>query len=225
MRKFITFLVLGFFATPAFGAELNEIRISSPGAGDDTSNFVEISGAPGESLDGLTLVSVSSEFEPGEVSFVVDLAGQTIPADGFFLVAADTTTYAGTDLATGNDYFGSPQVFALLDGFTGAQGDDYDTDNDGMLDLTPFTAIVDGLGLIDGDENPDFVYGSPTVGPDGSFPPAHVFRPTDSGTEWAIGLFGDFGGDSPGVANVPEPNSALMGFVALLGIAAIRRRK
>ena len=116
-------------------ANLNEIRISWPGDDDDVNNYVEIAGTPGESLDGLTLVSMSSEFEPGEISFAIDLSGQSIPADGFLLASGDDAFYGdATDISTGIDFFGSPQVFALVEGFTAAQDDDLDADNNGELD-------------------------------------------------------------------------------------------
>lgn len=216
-------LCLNSFAN---AASLNEVRISWPGGDDDVNNFVEIAGTPGESLDGLTLVSMSAEFEPGELSFVIDLAGQTIPDDGFFLASGDDAFYGGqTDLSTGIDYFGSPQVFALVTGFTGAQGDDLDAENDGVLDSEPFSAIVDAIAFIDGDDNDDFVYGIATVGPDGDFPPAHAYRGADGDSAWIAGLFGDAVNDTPGVSNIPEPMAGSLALLSLVGVMSVRRRR
>lgn len=229
MLKKITFAVLTFalLSSNLFAASLSEVRISWPGDDDDVNNFVEIAGTPGESLDALTLVSLSTEFEPGEVSFAFPLTGQTIPADGFFLASGDDAFYGGaTDLVTEVDFFGSPQIFALLENFTGAQGDDYDTDNDGTLDAAPWDGIVDAVGLLDGDDNTDHMYDPtlPTVGPDGNFPPAHAYRVTADGP-WEIGLFGDAVNDTPGAMNVPEPASALMALIFGMGALAWRRRR
>ena len=227
-RNIATFFAVSLFATNLFGATLNEIRISAPGDDDDVNNFVEIAGMAGESLDNLTLVSMSIEFEPGEISFAIPLTGETIPADGFLLASGDDMFYGdATDINTGIDYFGSPQIFALLQDFTGAQGDDLDADNDGALDSAPWAAIIDAVALLDGDGDMDFVYDPeiPTVGPDGNFPPAHAFRATDGDGAWNAGQFSDFSADTPGASNIiPEPSSALLALLGIVGLMARRRR-
>ena len=66
----------------------------------------------------------------------------------------------------------------LVDGFTGADGDDLDTNDDGVLDIEPWTSVVSKIALIK-EENPptgtEWHYGPPTVGPDGSFVPGHAY--------------------------------------------------
>ena len=37
----------------------------------------------------------------------------------------------------------------VVEGFTGAESDDLDTDDDGTLDVTPWTRIVDGIAVLD----------------------------------------------------------------------------
>ena len=54
----------------------------------------------------------------------------------------------------------------VVSGFSGADGDDLDTDDDGVLDVTPWTAIVDCVALIETVGSGDLVYCSETVGPD-----------------------------------------------------------
>ena len=224
MKKVATFLILGFLASPAFGLQFNEIRISAA-SDDDVNNFFELIGSAGESLDGLSVLTISGEFEPGTIDFAFDLTGNSIPADGFFLASGDATFYgAATDFVTGSDFFGSPGTFALVDGFTGAAGDDLDTDNDGTFDSTPWSSIVDTVSLVDGDGNADVSYGTPIVGPDGDFAPAHIFRDEDGGGTFQIGLFGDSSGDTPGVANVPEPGAVASSLVGLLALVLVRRR-
>ncbi|MEO1086229.1 MAG: endonuclease, partial [Acidobacteriota bacterium] len=50
----------------------------------------------------------------------------------------------------------------LVDGFTGAVGDDLDATDDGTLDSTPWTAILDSVAVDDGDSG-DHFYGADTV--------------------------------------------------------------
>ena len=52
----------------AGGLALNELRISDS-TNDDDNNFFEIAGNPGDSLDGLTVLTLSGEFEPGQIDF------------------------------------------------------------------------------------------------------------------------------------------------------------
>ena len=189
---------------------INELRISSSGSGDDSSNYVELVAEPGTSLDGLSLLVVSSEFEPGRVDFAFDLAGTTVDDDGRILVRnADLTTVIpqaepeANDVVASFDFFGSPSTFLVVDGFEGAQGDDLDTDNDGTPEgLTG--AVIDGVSLVDGDSTADVNYADTVVGPSGNFPPAGVARDPDSTGGFVQLEFGDVSQDTPGTENFPE---------------------
>ncbi len=193
---------------------INEIRISSSGASDDVSNYVELFGTPGTSLAGLTLVVLSGEFQPGQVDFAFRLDDVTFDENGIALIAnaAIATAIAqaeleASDLTASFDLFGSPTSFLLVSGFTGAAGDDLDADNDGVLDGTFFDALVDSVSLTDADATPDTNYSDTIVGPDGAFAAAHVFRPADGAGSFVIGSFGDLSADTPGTLNavVPPP--------------------
>jgi uncharacterized repeat protein (TIGR01451 family) len=106
----------------------------------------------------------------------------------------------------------------LVEGFSGANGDDLDTDNDGTLDVTPWTSVIDAVGLVEDDPPVDaddeFIYaiqlGGVNVGPDGTFVPGHVYRCTPDG-EWTVGQFDPSGGDdTPGAANLACPAGAVV---------------
>ncbi|UTW56560.1 hypothetical protein [Kordiimonas sp. SCSIO 12610] len=185
------------------GLTFNEFRISSPGAGDNTSNFIELIGEANQSLDGLTLLVLSGEFSPGTIDFAFDLTGSSTDADGIFVVGNPDSgiSFDAGDLQASFDLFGSPTTFLIVENFTGNVGDDLDTNDDGTFDVTPFGNIINGLSLVDGDDNPDVNYGGIIVGPDGPFAPAHGFRIDNGVGEFTIGDFGDQFNDTPGELN------------------------
>ncbi|HSM44729.1 MAG TPA: ExeM/NucH family extracellular endonuclease [Acidimicrobiia bacterium] len=186
------------------GITINEIRIDQPGA--DTDEYFELTGDPNASLDGLTyLVIGDGAGGSGVIEAVVDLDGNSLDEDGFFVAAESTFTLGTPDLVTNLNFENGDNVTHLLvRDFTGANGDDLDNNDDGTLDLTPWAEIVDLIALIV-EENPpsttEYHYGPPTVGPDGSFVPGHVFDCDDG---WQIGGFTLGTDDTPGEANPCE---------------------
>ncbi len=195
---------------PPPDVSISEIRIDQPSTDND--EFFELVGSPGTSLDGLTyLVIGDGSAGSGVIENVTDLSGLSIPASGYFVAAENTFTLGTADIVTSLNFENSDNVTHLLvQGFTGLNGDDLDTDDDGVLDTTPWTAIVDLIALIK-EENPptgtEYHYGPPTVGPDGSYVPGLAFT-CPSG--WTIGAFDPLDGeDTPGAENhciVPPPD-------------------
>ncbi|HYE95264.1 MAG TPA: CHRD domain-containing protein [Rubricoccaceae bacterium] len=196
---------------------LSEIRVDQPSTDND--EYFELAGPPGTSLAGYTYLVIgdASAGGVGVIEEVTDLAGSTIPGDGYFLAAEATFTLGPTpDLVTNINFENSESVTHLLvQGFTGTDGQDLDTDDDGDLDVMPWGSVVDAVGLAD--DSTDLAYGAflgfEDVGPDGSFPPGHIFRHGDTGA-WTIGPFDPAGGqDTPGsgnatpVASEPAPET------------------
>ena len=136
----------------------------------------------------------------GSIEAVVDLSGQTIQSSGFFVAAEGTFTLGSADMTTSLNFENSDNVTHLLVAdFSGANGDDLDTYDDGVLDVTPWTSVVDCVGLVETVGSGDQIYCPTTVGPDGSFVPGHAFL-CPSG--WQIGAFDPVGGnDTPGAVN------------------------
>ena len=181
---------------------INEIRIDQPS--DDTDEYFELAGDPGTSLDGLTyLVLGDGSGGSGEVEAAIDLTGQSLDSDGFFLAAEDTFSLGTADLTTSLNFENSDNVTHLLvRNFTGAVGDDLDTDDDGVLDSEPFSDVVDSVALVETVGSGEQIYSDTTVGPDGSFVPGHVFRLPDATGDFQIGAFDPVGSaDTPGAAN------------------------
>ncbi len=92
MNKYLATLTSLLFAVSyAFPTLLiNEVRIDQGGGDDD--EYFELSGTPGESLEGVTYL-VLGDSPSGKVEAVVALSG-TVPASGFFVAAEATFTLA-----------------------------------------------------------------------------------------------------------------------------------
>ena len=237
MKKLLLSLLAGLCLPASSAVLLNEIRIDDDST--DTDEYFELTGNPGESLTGLTLVVIgdgTSTTASGVIERVINLDSFTIGASGYFLAANSAlgtdVPFSGTiDLTLASNTFENSDnlTFLLVTGFTGAAADDLDTDDDGTLDSTPWTTVIDAVSFVETTDVPasgEFFYagalGFSDVGPDGTFVPGHIYR--DSGSnEWAIGAFSGTTQDTPGLANVPEPAVVMLGAFGLL--ALIRRRR
>ena len=209
MKKFLPALaVSALFAASANAQKISEFRVDQ--GGSDNDEYFELVGTPGASLDGLHYITIGDGAgASGVVEAVVDLNGLSIPADGYFLAVEPTFTLGGTpDLTTasgGINFENSDNVTHLLvRDFTGVANDDLDTDDDGVLDVTPWTEILDSVACQETDPAVagDQLYSDFAVGPDGSFAIAHAIR-TETGAldAWSIGEFSDLSSDTPGTAN------------------------
>jgi hypothetical protein len=188
---------------------INELRIDEPGA--DVAEYVELRGPAGTVLDGLTYLVIgdgTAALGSGVIENVTALTG-SIPASGYFVVATASFTLSVPDQVAGLLFENSDNVTHLLvEGFTGAIATDLDTDNDGVLDVTPWTAVIDQIAIVEEKAVPptatEFAYGPARVGPDGTFAPGHLYRESDgSGTlvHWTVGNFTTGVTDTPGAAN------------------------
>ncbi len=196
------------FALPVQAAVISEIRIDQPGS--DIDEYFELTGTPGESLDGLTYVVIGDgATASGTIEMALDLTGSSIPADGVFLAAESTFSLGGSvDLTASLSFENGDNVsHYLVRGFTGALGDDLDVDDDCVLDSTPWAGIEDQIALLE-EANPptgtECHYGANTIGPDGTFVPGHVYRCPNN--VWVIGEFDPaLLDDTPGVGNTNCP--------------------
>ncbi len=191
--------LLVVLAAPALAQpQLNEIRTDQ--SGTDNDEYFELIGTPSSSLDGYTYLVIGDGSGSGTIEEVTDLTGLTIPASGFFVAAEGTFTLATPDLTTDLNFENSDNVTHLLvSGFSGSNGQDLDPDDDGDLDITPWTQIDDCVALIETVGSGEETYCATTNGPDGTFVPSHSY---DCPAGWEIGAFAPLGtDDTPGTAN------------------------
>jgi len=210
MNSFGTINERQTFNGEAPAPKINEFVFNHTGT--DTDEFVEIIGVPNADLSAYSLVVIEGdENAPGTVDGVFPLSATD--ENGYFVTGFGSNTFEN----------GSQTLLLVVD-FTGAAGDDLDADDDGALDIEPWSALVDGLTVLDGGVNdlaysetilnPDFDSGTFTVGgasriPDGS--------DTDSATDWVrnsfngAGLpsFPDAGAESGTAVNTPGTQNRL----------------
>lgn len=176
---------------------ISEIRIDQPGGDND--EYFEIAGPANGDLSSLYYVVIGDgSTGSGTVESVTSLGGTSLSADGFFWCSKNISTAFGTaDLVdSGLAFENSDNVTHLLvRDWSGIFGADLDTDDDGVLDSTPWAEIIDGVALVEtadpAVDGGDFYYANlpntTAVGPDGNFVPGHVYR---CGDDFRIGDFG-----------------------------------
>ena len=132
--------------------QINEIRLDQPG--NDTDEYVELVGPPGTSLNGLSYIVLGDEVQTGvpdsqgHVQVVISLDGKAIGPNGTFVIGKTNFSLGTADLTT---HFVFKEIgnctHMLVSGFTGYLGQELDFLDNGVLDITPWTSIVDSLAL------------------------------------------------------------------------------
>lgn len=185
---------------PTFDARLSEIRTDNDGT--DINEYFELSGSG--SLEGVWYVVLGDDSTDisGIVEAAIDLTGSGIGPSGLFVGAESTFDLGAADLVVDLPFENDDNVtHMLVRDFTGVLGQDLDVDDDGILDVTPWLAVLDSVALID---DPDFslggfVYSNVQLGPVLLGAPAHVAL--CSGGPWQVGNADGTDVDSPGLVN------------------------
>ncbi len=236
MKRFLPTIfsvALALLATPALAdLVINEARIDQ--SGSDLDEYFELY-ADGMSFGDLSsytyiVIGDSPGGGAGVIENVTALSG-SLNAGEFLLVAEDGDTFgaAADIIATLNFENGDNVTHMLVQDFTGSNGQDLDTNDDGVLDATPWSAIIDDFALFEFLGDP--VYSTNTITTGGGFSAAHVYRDVDGAAgAWQIGAFDPLNGnDTPGSTNnpssIPEPGTATLIGLAFLALGFVRFRK
>lgn len=230
MRTFLAVAAGLFLGTQTHAVVINEFVANH--VGSDTNEFIELFGNPLQDFSSLRVLEIEGDSTSQGTLDRVYVPGVADPF-GFFTFALSNQLENGS------------LTLLLVDGFTGNAGTDLDTDNDGVLDVTPWTAILDSVAVFDGGAS-DLTYSPATLTPgfDGSsFTVGGASRipngiDTDTPADWVRNDFDGFGlpgfpgtpviGEAintPGAVNnviVPEPTTlAALG----LGLGTLLRRR
>lgn len=187
------------FEPPPADPKINEFSVSTTGTDVE---YIEFFVDPEEDYSAFTLLEIEGDgVESGTVDEMIAL-GLT-DASGLHLVNLAANAIENGTL-----------TLLLVKNFTGALGNDLDTDNDGVFDVTPWEAIVDAVAVFDSGVS-DKTYGLPVLGPnyDGisGFAPGGASRipdgfDTDASTDWVRNDF-DLAG-IPGYTGTPDVGEA-----------------
>jgi hypothetical protein len=163
---------------------LNEIVVNPPGT-DDPFEFIELKGEPGSAINQLFLcVFEGDSASAGNCDLAIPLRNITLGSNGLLFVGStlgytnlpsatfikDTLLFAvpGGYLENGNT------TFALIFSTTNIIEDvDYDTNNDGVLDLPQGAVLMDAVGWTNGDQYAK-IYGGVTLTQSAGTPDAAV---------------------------------------------------
>lgn len=201
---------------------LSEVRTDSVAPNGDI-EYIEIEGLPGTSLDGLSLIvlgDADEEIGPlfgnsGFIESLTPLDGYAIPDDRALLV------HSSGMLLTFPDVYAELRLedvdnltVLLVRNAKCAAGDDLDLDDDGVLDLEPWSEVLDSIGLVVATEGvvSEWTYGAAKVQSTGFSPAYHAVRCPDTG-EWSAGgvYFKAGVEDTPGACNAPCEGSLCAG--------------
>jgi uncharacterized protein len=183
-------------STVVAAPKINEFVANHAGA--DTHEFVEIFGAPDTDYGAYTLLQIEGDAGPAAGTIDAAFPVGTTDAAGFW-----STGFLANVLENGT------LTLLLVEGFTGSVGTDLDTNDDGVLDATPWTAVADGVAVSDGGTG-DLTYAATVLGADfdgGTFAPGGASRIPDGGPTWVRNDFD--GAGLPGFVGTPDAGEAL----------------
>lgn len=177
LTKWMLAACLSLFVVGNVNADLISEFQPNPEGTDPAQTQVELWGTANASFT-LTFLTVEAE---GAAAGVIDS----------FFTASGTYDANGLAVFTMNDFENPAFTAFLVSGFSGSLSQDLDTNNDGVLDITPWGTIHDSLNVPDGGSigSGDLFYGSSSLTA-GVTPfddePISVFREGSTGAWYAL---------------------------------------
>ena len=195
--------------------KLSEIRADSlpPLANVE---YIELMGVAGTALDGYSVVVIGDEGSEqgpalgnsGVVESAVSLAKRAIPADRAFLIHSSGLLPPLPDLVADCRLEDNDNLTVLLvRDCTALPGDDLDLDDDGTLDIAPWSEVVDGVSLVwwQPGVSSEWTYAPAQAGPNGGIFIFQARRCLDTDA-WTLGPWSYSANpneESAGLANPP----------------------
>lgn len=192
----------------AQAALLNELNVNPPST-DQPFEYIEITGSANEALTNVYFVSMEGDFSganTGLADMVVSLNGLNLGSNGLLMIKATTgghTPPAATTVVTDAQFDSGAlengtNSFLLIQSTTPiTEGTDYDTNEDGVLDLPGGATVIDAVGWSDGGGS-DKVYGGVVLTQTSGTPDAATRFP---GNTTANSVAAWYNGDLSGATN------------------------
>ncbi len=154
ITRFTSLTVLFFCAaivvgTPGSSQVINEYLANHTGTDDH--EYIEVLGEPSTSYANLTIVQIEGDIadNPGHLDSAIAVG------------STDVNGYWWTGFLA-NELHNDNSSLLVVDGFSGTVGQDLDSDDDGILDTTPWSAIDDEIAFDTGGLG-DLTYGFPVL--------------------------------------------------------------
>lgn len=149
---------------------INEVKANPPGRADNKHEYIELSGSPQESLDNFYVVAFDSRGRnTGKADTVVNLNSKQLGSNGLLAVVGENHSYTIPDETTVvnfpkksrtlQDKANSILLIHSPEAIT--QRQDYDKNNDGVLELPNGATIIDSIAWDNGGK--ETVYGQAVV--------------------------------------------------------------
>jgi predicted extracellular nuclease len=182
---------------------INEVLASH--AGTDNTEYIELFGTPGTSLDGLSLIVVESSniSTVGDFDERIDFGpGDVLGSNGFYLVGNATGLQANYNVTPNVDI--DPNL--ENDNLTVAL---VETSSISGNSVSGSEVVLDAIALQDSNGG-TFFFGAPVIGPDGPYFPAGARRETDGvdtdmAADWVISDFNLGPDNTPTGGDTPPP--------------------
>lgn len=162
MKSCGLFIVCACITINAHAQSIRSLLFNPPGA-DDGLEYVEIEHFPNASLSGIWLLEIDGDGANGNVNSAINLSPHSVGSNGLLLMRDNAAVINPapsmlTNVVVHNfapDIQNGTSTFLLVLDFSGSVGMDLDPDNDGALNLTPWTQVLSAVSTTDGGATDD----------------------------------------------------------------------